>query len=295
LFDSDRDSWKKPVPVCPRCGADTTEKELPWDSNVISGIVAVVILFTFVSAAGREFIYLLVAVMLAFWVGRDRPSWYRCTACKHQFYYPPVYKNDLPSESALKRQRSRATPEAVSDQAQVKGSEGRQTILLVVLLFIMVSGMLSVVAKSGRSSSDHPSELELPPPLGALQHTWHTAREKRALEAAARDGDPEAAWQLYAYAEPGAEADAWLCLAVHGLHPDAQYEVARRHWYVTEDHVHGYMWYTLAAANGSKSAAVEVKDLWRELTAAQLAEAERLVTAWKPAPKNWQVRAQQER
>jgi TPR repeat protein len=118
-----------------------------------------------------------------------------------------------------------------------------------------------------------------------------------SLEAQAREGDAEAAWQLYAFADlPEADAWKWLCLAANGKYAEARNELGRLYWYgvepVKEDRVRGYMWYKLAAKR-SKSAAHEVKELQHELSAEQLAEAERLATAWKPAPESCEVQAKQ--
>lgn len=165
-----------------------------------------------------------------------------------------------------------------------KGSTFSDTIIRIAAQDGMVFRLLASTKEEGDSKL-----------INELHSRWRPAREKRVLETAAKGGDPEAAWQLSAAGNPGAEADAWLCLAANRLHPDAQSEVARRYWYLKEDRVRGYMWYMLAAANGSKSAAAEVKDLRRDLTAEQLARAKRLAAAWKPTPERCQVRAQQER
>lgn len=141
-------------------------------------------------------------------------------------------------------------------------------------------------AKRGRHTRTDPSYVYDPQSL-----------DVPSLEAKARKGNAEAAWQLYAFADlPEADAWKWLCLAANGKYAEAQNELGRLYWYgvdpVKEDRVRGYMWYKLAARR-SKSAAHEVKELQHELTAEQLAEVKRLVATWKPAPEGCQVRAQQ--
>jgi len=158
----DWNSSKTPTPLCPHCGADTIEEVLPWDGKAVSGLAAIILILAFKIPGGREFIYLLIAIFLAFLVARSGPMRHRCKACEHRFLDPPVYKDDLPSESVPKRQRSPPTPKADSPQTQAKSSERLQTILLVALLLVIVFGMLSIVTNSDWSSSDHPSELELP-------------------------------------------------------------------------------------------------------------------------------------
>ena len=52
---------------------------------------------------------------------------------------------------------------------------------------------------------------------------------------------------------------------------------------VLKDWSIAYMWYNLAAAKGNKTAATNRDNLERSMTAAQIAEGQRMSREWKPA------------
>jgi TPR repeat protein len=53
---------------------------------------------------------------------------------------------------------------------------------------------------------------------------------------------------------------------------------------VPQDYVKAHMWFNLAAAGGHKNA-VKARDMTAaRMTAAQIAEAQKLAREWKPAP-----------
>ena len=54
---------------------------------------------------------------------------------------------------------------------------------------------------------------------------------------------------------------------------------------VSEDKVHAYMWYALAARKGDKDAAADREMVASTMTPQQVDEAKRLVAAWAPKAK----------
>jgi TPR repeat protein len=54
---------------------------------------------------------------------------------------------------------------------------------------------------------------------------------------------------------------------------------------VSQDFIQAQMWYTLSAAHGEQRAAKAREALAKQLTLAQIAEAERLAREWKPKAK----------
>jgi TPR repeat protein len=51
---------------------------------------------------------------------------------------------------------------------------------------------------------------------------------------------------------------------------------------VPKDYVQAHKWYSLAGANGHKKAAVHRDRLAKQMTPAQIAEAQKLAREWKP-------------
>ncbi|MBU6482236.1 MAG: sel1 repeat family protein [Nitrospirae bacterium] len=84
------------------------------------------------------------------------------------------------------------------------------------------------------------------------------------------------------------EAQKWLRAAADQGHPLAQtklgimYEDGEG---VHQDRVRAHMWFSLAAAQGSELAGAFVTELTKEMTPAQIAEAQRLAQEWKPKGK----------
>ncbi len=52
---------------------------------------------------------------------------------------------------------------------------------------------------------------------------------------------------------------------------------------VPKDHVRAYLWLGLAALKGNRGARLGRDGVAKRMTAEQIAEAERLLTAWRPA------------
>lgn len=84
------------------------------------------------------------------------------------------------------------------------------------------------------------------------------------------------------------EALRWLRAAADQGHPFAQtklgimYEDGKG---APQDRVQAHMWFSLAAAQGSELANAFLTELTQQMTAAQLAEAQRLAREWKPIKK----------
>ena len=58
-----------------------------------------------------------------------------------------------------------------------------------------------------------------------------------------------------------------------------------RGWGVSRDFIQAHMWYNLAAANGRKDVAEMRDELAKQMTPAQIAEAQKLAREWKPKGK----------
>ena len=109
----------------------------------------------------------------------------------------------------------------------------------------------------------------------------------------AHEGDAEAQYELSkAFARIGqiGERFRWLCIAANQNHSKAQsalgdgFRDGSFSKDQTPDHPRAYMWYVLSAANGNRYATI-----WRDILAAkmgpnELADGERLMAEWKPAP-----------
>lgn len=81
------------------------------------------------------------------------------------------------------------------------------------------------------------------------------------------------------------EAVKWHRLAAEQGNVDAQYGLGFRYWAgrgVPQDYVLAHMWWNLAAAQGDDIAAGARDNLASQMTADQIAEAQRLARAWKP-------------
>jgi len=103
------EATEKAGPVCPHCGAAGEEKSAPVGHEGVLYSVLLALVWP-----------ILALFSLAPLLFGDSPKWYQCAACGHQFLYPPVYRDDLPSEPVLKRQRTRASLQTDSPQAQTK-------------------------------------------------------------------------------------------------------------------------------------------------------------------------------
>ncbi len=87
-----------------------------------------------------------------------------------------------------------------------------------------------------------------------------------------------------------AEAARWFRKAADQGHATAQYNlgvVYANGWGVRRTYVQAHMWFSLAAAQASRPDTRDTANGWRDavaakMTAAQIAEAERLAREWKP-------------
>ena len=95
-------------------------------------------------------------------------------------------------------------------------------------------------------------------------------------------------WTLFGHGLPQnvQKAAYWFRLAANQGHADAQFQLGALYSTgqgVPKDYVLAYMWVNLGAANGALGLAAMTRDfLEKELTLAQLAEAQRLAREWKP-------------
>jgi len=82
-------------------------------------------------------------------------------------------------------------------------------------------------------------------------------------------------------------AAQWFLAAAKQGHVRAQNHIGMRYARgkgITADPVQAMMWLTLSAKSGNPAAVENRAALARKLTAAQIADAERLAAAWKPMP-----------
>jgi TPR repeat protein len=85
-----------------------------------------------------------------------------------------------------------------------------------------------------------------------------------------------------------AEALTWYRLAADQGRAEAQFFLGNMYVKgqgVPEDYVLAHMWFTLAAAKGDEGAKEGRNMLAEHMTAAQIAEAQRLASEWKPKRK----------
>jgi uncharacterized protein len=85
--------------------------------------------------------------------------------------------------------------------------------------------------------------------------------------------------------EDKAASAKWYLRAAELGNAMAQGNIGLAYWYgkgVPKDEVMGLMWLNLAVAHGLKGAAERRDNLAREMTAAQVAEAQKLADEWKP-------------
>ena len=128
--------------------------------------------------------------------------------------------------------------------------------------------------------------------VGAQTSSPRIAQLKK--KAAAGDANAQTSLGLsYAYGEgvpeDKAEAVKWYRLAAAQGEATAQMSLGNAYEYgegVPEDYIQAYKWYNLAAASGSPVVANEAKNakdrLAKTMTKQQIAEAQKLSTAFKP-------------
>ena len=115
------------------------------------------------------------------------------------------------------------------------------------------------------------------------------------LEAKARDCDRISQYRLVLRLQDSEPERAlyWLRLSAHDGYAPAQYDYANVNRYgsdlVAPDNVQAYLWYSLALFDHNYSIDPSGVAFWRDalavqMTEAEIAEAERLVAGWEPAP-----------
>ncbi|MET4492098.1 tetratricopeptide repeat protein [Bradyrhizobium sp. LA7.1] len=110
---------------------------------------------------------------------------------------------------------------------------------------------------------------------------------------AADQGDPVAQFLLGGQYATGqgvawdyAEALLWFQKAAEQGHPAARFYLGVMYAKgdgVPQDYVRAHMWFSLSAAQGNQEAVKTLEMAERKMTAAQIAEAQRLARDWKPA------------
>ncbi len=102
------------------------------------------------------------------------------------------------------------------------------------------------------------------------------------LFASAVRGDAEGQYGMALITQDGAKASKWMCLAANQGYAAAQFTLGNRAWDRSPSET--YRWYSLADANGHEFAAKMKGRVASNMTPEQIAEAERLVEEWVPAP-----------
>jgi len=85
--------------------------------------------------------------------------------------------------------------------------------------------------------------------------------------------------------QDNAKALAWYSKAAEKGHANAQYDLGLIYSEgksVSQDYVEAHKWFSLAAVQGVRMATEFQKDITRQMTPAQIAEAQRLAREWKP-------------
>ena len=83
------------------------------------------------------------------------------------------------------------------------------------------------------------------------------------------------------------EVAKWAEKAARQGHTEAQNNIGRLYEEgqgVPQNKVQAYFWYSLAAARGNETAKKNRAAIAQQMSAEQIAEADRLVSDWKPAP-----------
>ncbi len=103
----------------------------------------------------------------------------------------------------------------------------------------------------------------------------------------AKEVDAEATYNLVAWTLNQKVRVRLICFSAHGGFGRAQKEFGRRYvkgwWPAQRDQVEGYKWLSLAAASGTRTAR-QIDALAKDMTAEQIAEAERRTAEWQPDP-----------
>ena len=157
-----------------------------------------------------------------------------------------------------------------------------------------------------RAAGDLMSALQDVPTETRQEAQQHERKEEAedlaSLLARAESGDAEAQYQLYLAGERDRVSLRWVCLAANSGHALAQEEFGdihaapiRQEWrdlgLAEYDRTLGYLWYSLAGSNGLKRGEFLRDRLRDQMTSAEIAEAERLVSEWKPDPDSCEFEA----
>ena len=137
--------------------------------------------------------------------------------------------------------------------------------------------------------------------FGELRGEWlrqqRAEQDALALQPEAEKGDADAQYLLalsYLQQDRIAEALRWICLAANQGHANAQDRLGDAYrgdpslsGDLPHDAVKAYLWYSLAIFNFERQGGFPFsersrEDLARNMTPAQIAEAEKLVAEWKP-------------
>lgn len=126
----------------------------------------------------------------------------------------------------------------------------------------------------------------------ALQRDDHANAAKHLLPLAER-GDPRAQFWMGHFHRTGqglpqnlSEAVKWLQRAANQQEPSGQYLLGSMYFKgegVPRDLVTAYMWFSLATAKGDETATKAQHQLATHMTGAQIAEAKKRASEWKPA------------
>jgi TPR repeat protein len=110
-----------------------------------------------------------------------------------------------------------------------------------------------------------------------------------------REGDAEAEYRYASTRLNNAEKWKWFCKAANKGHPGAMFQFGARSRPGTgtskEDLVRAYMWYSLAFKHGNVYGANMRDQVAPQMTAPEIAEAERLVDEWQPDEAECEVSA----
>jgi TPR repeat protein len=113
------------------------------------------------------------------------------------------------------------------------------------------------------------------------------AKSLAELKARADEGDVQAMYEYGNRLNDLEKAWVWFCPAAHKGHAESQYALANYyrwgHSPTQQNFLKSYLWRTLSL-NGGDPRAASARHFTQEMTADQIAEANSLVTKWKPNP-----------
>ncbi len=155
--------------------------------------------------------------------------------------------------------------------------------------------LIAVAALAGCTGQGETPEPEFVPVSGAEDDAYQTAvyaQARAEWELQAAQGDPQSQRQLGVMYLLGHGIDADYALALEWFNKAAaqgediaQYQLGFMYAEakgVDRNNVQAHMWYSLAAQQGNENARIRLEELTGQMTAGEIAEAQKLADEWTP-------------